>query len=179
MFELQHVWYGAVVTIINAWHEQGKKRTNDTRHDFREWGQIMDWIVQNIFQAAPLMDNHMEAKERAASPQLTFLRSLAIAVHEDHRLNQSLTATQLVNLCIEREIEIPGLSHEKEGEVEAGRKQFGVVLAKLFGEKNEIVMEDFKLAKLEENGLNDQGNPTVLKKYTFSILAKNPPTSTP
>jgi hypothetical protein len=53
-FELQPVWYGAVIKIIEEWDEQGRPTTNETRHDTREWCQTLDWIVQNIFHAAPL-----------------------------------------------------------------------------------------------------------------------------
>jgi hypothetical protein len=180
VFEWQDVWYGAVLRIINAWHEQGKKRTSETRHDFREWCQVLDWIVQNIFHAAPLMDDHAEAKERAASPNLTFLRTLAIAVHEDRQLNQPLSATQLVNLCVEKEIDIPGLSVDKQAEVDAGRKQLGMIMGKLFGEKTELTVEDFRVAKHEEIATTDQGNPQMLKKYTFSIIQRtNTPLSPP
>jgi hypothetical protein len=175
-FELQHVWYGAVLTVIKEWHRLGKKRTNDTRHSFREWCQILDWIVQNLFKAAPLMDDHEEAKERAASPNLTFLRTLAIAVQEDHQLNHPLTATQLVNLCVEKEIDIPGLSEDKQADVEAGRKQLGMIMGKLFGEKTELPVEDFRVAKTEETATTDQGNPQIMKRYTFSTsLPANTP----
>lgn len=180
-FEWQQIWYGAVVTVINAWHEQGKNRTGETRHDFREWCQVMDWIVQNIFKAAPLMDDHDEAKGRAANPNLTFLRSLAIAVNEDHQLAQPLSATGLVNLCAEKEIEIPGLSNDKQADVEAGRKQVGIILARLFGEKTELAVEGFKVVRTEESATTDHGNAQTLKKYTFSLISKadtadiNPP----
>jgi len=177
MFELQQVWYGAVLTVINAWHEQGKQRTNDTRHDFRDWCQILDWIVQNIFQAAPLMDDHAEAKERAASPNLTFLRALAIAVHEDHRLNQSFSATNLVNLCVEKEIAIPGLSDNLQADTDAGKKQLGTIMARLFGDRSELTIEDFHVAKIEENATTDQGNPQTLKKYRFSLVSHPNPTA--
>jgi hypothetical protein len=177
MFELQSVWYGAVLTVIKEWHRQGKQRTKETRHDFREWCQTLDWIVQNIFKAAPLMDDHEEAKERAASPNLTFLRTLAIAVNEDHQLDQSLSATQLVNLCVEKEVEIPGLSEPKQSDVDAGKKQIGTIMGKLFGEKTELAVEDFQVTKSEENATTDQGNLQVLKRYTFSIIPKaNTPT---
>jgi hypothetical protein len=180
MYELQHVWYGAVLAVINAWHEQGKQRTNDTRHDFREWCQVMDWIVQNIFQAAPLMDDHAEAKERAASPQLTFLRVLAIAVRDDHRLDQLLSATQLMNLCIEKEITIPGLGDDKQADTDAGKKQMGTIMGKLFGRRNELTIEDFRVAKSEESATTDQGNTQTLRKYRFNLIFQpNPPSTSP
>ena len=169
-FDLQPVWYGAVLRVIKEWHRLGKQRTTDTRHSFREWCQILDWIVQNIFKAAPLMDNHEEAKERAASPNLTFLRTLAIAVQEDHDLDHPLSATQLVNLCVEKEVEIPGLSGDKQTDVDAGRKQLGMIMGKLFGEESALPVEDFRVVKTEETATTDQGNSQVLKKYTFSVI---------
>jgi len=174
-FELQFVWYGAVLTVIKEWHRRGKPRTNDMRHDMREWCQTLDWIVQNIFHAAPLMDDHEEAKERAANPNLTFLRTLAIAVSEDHQFGQSLTATQLVNFCIEKELEIPGLSEDKQADVDAGRKQMGTIMGRLFGAKSEVKVEGFMVTKGEEIAHTDQGNPQTLKRYTFGLVPKPAP----
>lgn len=178
VFELQHLWLGTVFTVIKEWFRRGKPRTNETRHDMREWCQVLDWIVQNILGAAPLMNDHEEAKQRAANPNLTFMRALAIAVNEDHKLNQALTATQLVNLCVEREIVIPGLSEDKQSDVDAGKRQVGTVLSKLFGELNELTVEDFRVVKEEENVTNDSGNTQTLKKYAFSIIPR-PATTTP
>ena len=31
-------------------------------HDFRGWCATLDWIVQNLLGAAPLMDGHREAQ---------------------------------------------------------------------------------------------------------------------
>ena len=180
IFEWQEAWYGAVLAVINAWHERGKPRTAETRHDFREWCQVMDWIVQNLFHAAPLMDGHDVAKERAASPQLTFLRALAIAVNEEHRLNQTLSATQLVDLCIERDIPIPGLTDDKQGDADAGKKLLGGIMAKLFGERNEIQVEEFTIQREEAQGTTEQGNAQTLKKYRFAKATPTPsvPSST-
>jgi hypothetical protein len=132
------------------------------------------------------MNDHEDAKERAVSPQLTFLRALAIAVNEDHILNQSLSATQLVNLCVEKELTIPGLAEDRQAEVDAGKKQLGTIMAKLFGEKTELTIEGFRIVKTEEPATTDQGNAQTLKKYRFSLAAPSdsapttpPPVSPP
>ena len=65
---LQPTLMGGVFAIIREWHRRGKQRTNERRHDFQDWCQTMDWIVQNIFHAAPLMEGHDAAKQRAANP---------------------------------------------------------------------------------------------------------------
>ena len=51
---------------------------NDNRHDFRAWAQTLDWIVQNLLGAAPLLDGHRETQERMTNPALTWLREVAI-----------------------------------------------------------------------------------------------------
>jgi len=84
-----------------------------------------------------------------------------------------------VNLCVEKEIEIPGLSQDKQAEIDAGRKQMGTILGRLFGTKSEIKVEDFKVVKVEETAHTDQGNPQVLKKYTFSMAQKPNQTTAP
>jgi hypothetical protein len=110
---------GAIFAVIDESYEKGKPRTNETRHDFREWCQSLDWIVQNIFKEAPLMDGHEEAKERASSPQLTFLRSIALRLNEEDKLDQTISANTIADLCLENSIEIPGLSPDRQN-VEKG-----------------------------------------------------------
>ena len=174
VFEWQEVWYGAVLKVIEHWHEQGKPRTDETRHDFREWCQVLDWIVRNVFSAAPLMGDHEAAKERAASPHLTFLRQLAIAVNEAHQLHQSMSATQLANLCVESEIEIPGLAPDSQHDVEAGKRQVGLVLGRIFGEASVKQVDEFTVTKTEETATTDAGNPQTLKRYSFAVVNPAP-----
>ncbi|MEN9678586.1 MAG: hypothetical protein RIS76_4482, partial [Verrucomicrobiota bacterium] len=83
--DFQPFLLGAVFKVVEEWVRQGKPRTTDTRHDFREWCQTLDWIVQHIFHSAPLMDGHENAKDRAANPHLTFLRALAISLNAHHQ----------------------------------------------------------------------------------------------
>ena len=169
IFELQPLFIGAVFAVINAWHEQGKQKTKETRHDFREWCQTLDWIVQNIFKEAPLMDGHEEAKERASSPQLSFLRSVAIQVGEELKLDQAISASTIAEMCIENNIEIPGLSPEKQN-VEEGQKRVGHALGTLFGEKAELTIDNFKVVRAERSSTTMTGNPYRQKTYTFSLL---------
>jgi hypothetical protein len=53
-------YLSCVFTIIREWHVRGKPRTHESRHDFREWSQTLDWIIQNIFKLPPLLDGHRE-----------------------------------------------------------------------------------------------------------------------
>jgi len=59
--------------------------------------------------------------------------------------------------------------------VEASRKQVGIIFGRLFGTGDELLTEEFRVVKQEQNTLNEQGNPAVLKRYTFSIIARTTP----
>jgi hypothetical protein len=112
--------------------------------------------------------DHEAAKTRAASPQLTVVRTVAIAVNEAHELDLALSATNLMNLCVDKEIEIPGLGEEKQTDVDTGKRQLGTILGKLFGARSELMVENFRVTKTEHETTTDQGNQQTLKQYTFS-----------
>src|SRR4029077_8911010 len=47
-----------IFAVIREWHACGKCRTQEHRHDFREWSQTLDWIIQKIFKLPPLLEGH-------------------------------------------------------------------------------------------------------------------------
>ena len=112
---LEHVranqsrYLGAVFAIVRAWHAAGKPRTNETRHDFRGWAQVLDWIVQEIFAAPPLIDGHRETQCRMTNPALSWLRDVALEAIRAKQAGAWLRASDLAELLSETEIETPGL----------------------------------------------------------------------
>jgi len=49
-----HAYYlSCVFAIVREWVEAGKPCTDECRHDFREWVQPVDWIVQKPIQSPP------------------------------------------------------------------------------------------------------------------------------
>jgi hypothetical protein len=48
--EEQSYYLGCVFSVVKYWLENGKRRTDETRHSFREWAQTLDWILQNAFK---------------------------------------------------------------------------------------------------------------------------------
>ena len=156
-------------------------KTNETTHDFHEWCQSLDWIVQNIFHGAPLMDGHQEAKQRAANPNLSFLRVVAIKLNERHRLGQEVTASEMAELCLEDDVEIPGLSPENQT-TEQGPRQIGKILGALFENRLQLTFDEFRVARRQEWSRSEGGNSISLNRYTFSLIdAANPsqPVPTP
>lgn len=142
-FEWRSLLMGCVFAVVTEWHQRGKPKTNETRHDFREWCQGLDWIVQNIFHGAPLMEGHEAAKQRASNPNLSFLRVIGIKLNDKRRLDQRITASDLSELCLEEDIDIPGLSPDNQT-VEQGPQQIGKIMGALFKETAEVVTEEFR-----------------------------------
>jgi hypothetical protein len=167
--DAQPLLLSSVFRVIEEWLKNGKKRTSDTRHDFREWSQTLDWIVQNIFKEAPLMDDHQEAQKRVSSVEYTFLRAVALALEQKHHLGLKIRATHILNLCQEANIPIPGLSPEKRNDQTAASMAVGKALGHLFEPtKNYVVVEDFLVFRsLEQTTAFGSDKEFESKTYTF------------
>jgi hypothetical protein len=46
----QSYYLGCVFTIVSQWITEGRQRTEELRHTFRDWAQVVDWILLNIFK---------------------------------------------------------------------------------------------------------------------------------
>jgi hypothetical protein len=130
----QPFYLGCVFAIVREWVACHKPRTNDTRHDFRVWTQVMDWIVQKAFRLPPLLDGHREEQARTANPALQWLREVAIAAVQQGRVGKQLIALDIADICEDAEIALPG---RKESTEEAKFK-IGRTLGNLFKDADQI-----------------------------------------
>jgi len=164
----QSYYLGCIFAVIRAWYAQGRPRTAETRHDFRDWAQIVDWIGQNIFQTVPVMDGHQQAQERVSNPALVWLRSVVLAVNESGELDCPLTATDLFGLCDSADIAVPGL--RPDADEDKGKKVIGTIMAKLFKEHNPLEVDGFAVTReekyLNRNDANDGGS---FKSKTYTV----------
>jgi len=85
----QSKYLGAVFRIIKEWFDSGCERSDENRHDFTEWSQPLDWIVQGIFGLAPVLDGHVEELLRVSDPTLSWLRRVAIDIEREGRLDKN------------------------------------------------------------------------------------------
>ncbi|RMF09212.1 MAG: hypothetical protein D6763_08215 [Alphaproteobacteria bacterium] len=160
----QDRYLAAVYAVVQHWHAQGCPRTEETGHDFREWVQSLDWIVQKVFGLAPLMDGHRECQERTATPDLAFLRALCLAVDQQEQLGIPLTASNLVDLCDTANVEIPGFDADG-GDDKAGARQIGHIMKRVFQESEEIVQESFAISRGKGRLISPSGNPYETTRY--------------
>ena len=169
-------YLGAVYAVLREWINCGKSLTNESRHPFREWTQCMDWIVQNLFKSAPLMDDYEEVKSRQSDPAMNFLRELAIWVLRERENMESLddpkyySASELYEICERRNIEIPSLQSNERA---SGIKILGVTLGKCFSERAaDITVDDIKVCRtICQSRRDDKKGYRDVKKYTFEKIA--------
>jgi hypothetical protein len=162
---LQPTYLGSVFSLISAWIAAGKPRTSETRHDFRDWCQTVDWIVQNLLGGAPVMEGHPEAQERVSNPALVWLRSVALAVENEGRLNERLSASEVAELCGLHEIDIPGTKDLQERDKAA--RQVGILMRRVFREGNRVEVDGFTVERGQSAYEKPSGDTDIMRFYTI------------
>jgi hypothetical protein len=163
----QSFYLGCVFAVIRHWYSQGQSRTGETRHDFRDWVQVVDWIVRNVFGLPPVMDGHQQAQERVSNPALVWLRSLALAVDQTGDLNREFTATEIYSLCESADVAIPNLGAG--ADEDKGKRVIGTLMAKLFRDSNMLEVEGYQVSRQESYVSRDDinaGGGFTSKTYT-------------
>ena len=166
----QPLHLGAVFSIIKAWHAAGKPSTKESRHDFRRWARVLDWIVQNLMSAAPLMGGHRETQQRMTNPALTWLREMALAVERTEKTGQWHRTHHLLDLLEDGGLEIPGIGEDDDLDDESTRdkalRSLGKRLAKCFGPASAEVEVDHLVVERRET-TDDAGRSR--KEYLFRV----------
>jgi hypothetical protein len=158
----QAYYLGCVFSVIRAWHAAGKRRTNETRHDFKGWVQVVDWIVQNQFNMTPLMDGHQEAQERVSNPDVVFLRSVVLALVRTEQLGEPQSASDIAGICEAHSINIPGIRYS--ADLDKMARLVGACFARKFREEDSIRMDDFQISRQFVKKKLDSGNGYVDSK---------------
>lgn len=141
------LFLGAVFRVIQEWVARGKPRSTEARHDFREWCQTLDWIVQNLLGCAPLMEDHDEAQDRVGDPSKVWLRDVMLLLERRGQIGEPVTAMKIVQLCEEHSLAIPGLKSDRE---DMAARVVGRVLSRVFGTEEVIKMEGFELERITD-----------------------------
>ena len=168
----QERYLGSVFSLMAQWIRDGKPRSSDCRHDFREWNQILDYFVQQYLGCAPLMDGHESAQERVSNPALSWIRSVALAVQQDKRLGELFTASGIVELCEQHNLDIPG----KPTDEDKANRAVGITMKRIFTEGSRIVMESLEIARTFKEYRKPSGDLDTRPAYVFTATPPNHPT---
>jgi hypothetical protein len=165
----QGKYQSAVFRVVEEWVKRGKpSSTTDTRGEgkFRRWAQAFDWIAREFFNLPSLMDGHTQAQERSSNPALSWLRQVCIAAESDSRLDENLTATDIVEISHSHSLEIPGLPTDATEQRTLMR--VGTIMAKIF-KQDDVANEDgFTIEKATETQYDETSRHEFeLKRYTI------------
>ena len=160
----QAYYLGCVFAVVREWVARGRPRTEEKRHSFSEWSQVLDWIVQNIFHAAPLLDGHDVARERICNPALKWLRELSLALRNEP-LAREAWAAQLAEFAMERDILPPGVRPDADSWKVSQR--IGCAMAALFKDRSEIDVDLFRITRSQKYS-ETAGKPGWV--YTFAEI---------
>ena len=164
----QAYYLGCVFAVLREWHERGRLRTGETRHDFREWVQVVDWIGQNIFGTVPVMDGHQQAQERVSNPALVWLRNVVLAINDTGELDVGLTATDIYGLCESCDITVPGI--RPGADEDKGKKVVGTIMAKLFRDQSTLEVDGFQVTREERYLSREDGSEGgCFKSKTYTV----------
>jgi len=158
-------YLGAVFAVVKHWIDSGQPTTESVQHDFRQWARALDWIVQNVFDAGPLMAGHEAAKSRLSDPSLAFVRSLAVAVIQTGGGDRDHSATELYELAEANTIPIPGLRDWNESQ---GPKRTGAAFRRVLADRDEVELDGFVIrASTKDMRRNDGTGYFKLSVYSF------------
>jgi len=161
----QPYYLGCVFAVVRAWLAEGKPQTRESRHDFRDWSCALDWIVQNLLKAAPLMDGHGDARERVSDPGKGFIRTMAALIEAQGRLGQEYSASEIYELAEENDVVIPGMKHWNE---DTGKRRIGAVFSRSLNGASELRIEDYRIVLGTKQVWRAQySDHMALKCYTF------------
>jgi hypothetical protein len=173
--ERQGFYLGAVFAVVREWYAQGKPKNAEDRHDFREWVQALDWILQHIFNCAPIMEGHLDLQTRVANPTLGFLRRICQAAEKDSRLGQALLTADILELAEGHDIEIPGCPPSAQGNHDRLRKLIGSKLSPLFRDSNRVLLDHYAVIRDEAliARTDGSGSTYLAKRYTVKASHKD------
>ena len=167
-------YLGCIHSVLAKWVSSGKPSTNDIRGEgrFRLWAQVMDWIIQELFDLPSPLDGHEQAQERVSNPALHWLRQLCLTAQEDARLDEALTASDIVEISNSHSLDIPGLGDDAPDSKALLR--IGCIMGKLFRQSNDISLEGFQLQRTDSTYYYEAQRKEIHgKKYTITLATNS------
>jgi hypothetical protein len=147
----QAQYLSAVYSVIVAWWNQGKPKTRETGHDFREWIQAMDWIVQNLLGLKPLLGGQ-------TTVTAGWFRDIIRHLHPD-QIGEKLDYGTLLRIADENDIEIPGDNGKLSGldQDRVRRQNLGRKLSNtIYRDSGVVLVDGYKITRTEEK--NEHGD---------------------
>ncbi len=160
-------YLSCVLAAVREWHRHGKPRTTDTRHDFREWSQALDWIVQALFFLPPLLDGHQCEQQRIGSSGLSWLREVAASVDKLERLGEGFRANDIIEVCQATDVQIPGCNEATPSDQIL--MVIGKILKRIFSSADTVKVGGYRIKREtrdEVDSINRMNRPVHYHYFT-------------
>jgi hypothetical protein len=167
----QGFYLGCVFRIIKAWHGEGKPRSKNQGHRFREWFQIIDWILEHVCGAKGVFDDHREAQEQQTGATASFLTKMAESFYPQPPSSDiAYSAADIAAVAAENQIEVPGASPDATRETI--ERQIGNILGRVFPRgfsEAEATVGAYKVRRIIRYRQRQTGSGTFrVKCYIFT-----------
>lgn len=132
------LYLGAIYTILQEWLRRGRPKGAHGGHDFREWTQVIRAIVVDLMGLEDPIKDMREIQRRTSSKNEGLVREIAHAVKNTWRMNVWLTTTDLLDICLDKDIPFGDLSDadtDNDGVRQKALQCIGRKLSAFFGDK--------------------------------------------
>lgn len=157
-------YLACIHAVVRYWHRSGKPEL-ETDHRFRHWVGALDWIVQNVWGAAPLLEGHESALGRIADPALSWLRQLALKVMQAGKGGQELPTEAIRELCRDCDVMPPNVkidAADQTVDMAVGR-----TLKRCFANGDSLLLDGIHVACIMREERNTFRTLVPVKRYTF------------
>ncbi len=167
----QSRYLGAAFTVIREWHRLGKPELSIVDHDFRRWARVLGYIVEEVLKIGPLLEGHRAAQERLSSPNLSWLRDVALAVQRAGHIGEWLRVHSLLEILVDAGLEA---ASEEESEWLKATQALGRKLGRCF-RGDRVLIDAFRIERTE--GSDSDGRKK--REYAFFSDSPNSPNTPP
>lgn len=164
-------YLGCVFAVVREWHSRGKPLLESAGHDFRKWARTLGYISEHILGAGGLLVGHRAAQQRMASPGLTWLRDVALAVQRADQMGCWLRPHHLLTVIVDCSLDTPGIDTatlEDDGAWLKATQALGRKLGKLFRNGDTLEIDAFTIERQE--GTDEQHR----RKTEFAFFSATP-----
>jgi hypothetical protein len=168
----QAEYLGCIYAITTAWWMDYCKRTNETRHSFREFTQVCDQIAQRILGEAPVMEGRDEAVEHYSDAGRVFFSRMFDVLQKRGKLNVLYRAGQLSTMAFRFSIPIPGTSASSRLDERAGAKLIGSLAADMFDSIPVLDLGNGRTVERQEGRAAEDWDSDEFGQYRLPRVAK-------
>jgi hypothetical protein len=124
-----------------------------------------------LFDLPPLLGGHVDEVLRVSDPALSWLRHVAIAVENDSRLGEGLSASDIVDICQAHSIDFPN----KVSTIDLDQLAMlaGRLLGRVFNDLSVLTIDRYEIER-EERTQTRPSDGAEFRKHYYSFKKRSP-----